>query len=89
MRRVIAAPPSCRAANVAERAVKLSRLEAIEDPNGFGMLSETVRIHLPDAGKGAFVGPSSDEPKLPKPAKPEPNRDFERTPPSAVRAIFG
>jgi len=25
----------------------------------------------------------------PKPAKPEPNRDFERTPPSAVRAIFG
>jgi len=26
---------------------------------------------------------------LPKPAKPEPNRDFERTPPSAVRAIFG
>jgi len=26
---------------------------------------------------------------IPKPAKPEPNRDFERTPPSAVRAIFG
>ena len=25
----------------------------------------------------------------PKPAKPEPNRDVERTPPSAVRAIFG
>jgi hypothetical protein len=25
----------------------------------------------------------------PKPAKPEPNRDFERTSPSAVRAIFG
>src|SRR6516164_9088205 len=25
----------------------------------------------------------------PKPTKPEPNRDFERTPPSAVRAIFG
>jgi hypothetical protein len=25
----------------------------------------------------------------PKPAKPEPNRDFERTPPSVVRAIFG
>ena len=23
----------------------------------------------------------------PKPAKPEPNRDFERTPPSAVRAL--
>ena len=48
-----------------ERAVKLSRLEAIEDLNGFGMLFETVRIDLPDAGKGAFVGPSSDEPKLP------------------------
>ena len=28
-------------------------------------------------------------PATPKPAKPEPNRDFERTPPSAVRAIFG
>ena len=27
--------------------------------------------------------------KDPKPAKPEPNRDFERTPPSAVWAIFG
>ena len=27
--------------------------------------------------------------EAPKPAKPEPNRDFERTPPSAVRAIFG
>jgi hypothetical protein len=26
---------------------------------------------------------------LPKPAEPEPNRDFERAPPSAVRAIFG
>ena len=25
----------------------------------------------------------------PKPTKPEPNRDFELTPPSAVRAIFG
>src|SRR6516164_1689883 len=25
---------------------------------------------------------------FPKPAKPEPNRDFERTPPSAVWAIF-
>jgi hypothetical protein len=24
----------------------------------------------------------------PKPAKPEPNKDFERTPPSAVRAIL-
>ena len=29
------------------------------------------------------------DPGSPKPAKPEPNRDFERTPPSAVRAIFG
>jgi hypothetical protein len=27
--------------------------------------------------------------KYPKPAKPEPNRDFERTRPSVVRAIFG
>ena len=26
---------------------------------------------------------------VPKPAEPEPNRDFERAPPSAVRAIFG
>ena len=25
---------------------------------------------------------------LPKPAEPEPNRDFERAPPSAVRAIL-
>ena len=32
-------------------------------------------------GTIVFVGP--------KPAKPEPNRVFERTPPSAVRAIFG
>jgi hypothetical protein len=43
--------------NVAERAGKLSRLEAIEDLNGFGMPFETMRIDLPDAGKGAFVGP--------------------------------
>jgi len=27
--------------------------------------------------------------RYPKPAKPEPNRDFERTRPSVVRAIFG
>jgi len=27
--------------------------------------------------------------EFPKPAKPEPNRDFEHTPPSVVRAIFG
>jgi hypothetical protein len=27
--------------------------------------------------------------RYPKPTKPEPNRDFEHTPPSAVRAIFG
>jgi hypothetical protein len=32
---------------------------------------------------------SVTEAKGPKPTKPEPNRDFERTPPSAVRAIFG
>jgi hypothetical protein len=50
---------------VAERAVKLSRLAAIEDLNRFGMLFETVRIDLPDAGKNVFEGPSSDEPKLP------------------------
>ena len=31
----------------------------------------------------------ADRLDAPKPAKPEPNRDFERTPPSAVRAIFG
>ena len=31
----------------------------------------------------------ADRLDVPKPAKPEPNRDFERTPPSAVRAIFG
>src|SRR6516165_2379617 len=33
-----------------------------------------MRIYLPDAGKGVFEGPSSDESKLPNPAKPEPNR---------------
>ena len=27
--------------------------------------------------------------QYPKPAKPEPHRDFERAPPSAIRAIFG
>ena len=31
----------------------------------------------------------ADRLDAPKPAKPEPNRDFEHTPPSAVRAIFG
>jgi len=39
----------------------------------------------------AFMGsvPAQLVPDNPKPAKPEPNRSFERTPPSVVRAIFG
>ena len=36
---------------------------------------------------GALIG--SIDLAIPKPAKPEPNRDFEHTPPSVVRAIFG
>ena len=53
---MIVKPPAAGAANVVERAVKLSRLADIEDPNRFDALFETVGIDLPDAGKGVFEG---------------------------------
>ena len=55
-----------------------------------GEHGHTFRKH---SGHGAEIAARAQAPALrrasTKPAKPEPNRDFERTPPSAVRAIFG
>src|SRR6266851_5334560 len=44
----------CRAANVPERAVELSRLADIEDLDLCGMLLDAERIDFPDSGEGAF-----------------------------------
>src|SRR5690348_13328827 len=41
-----------RFANVSERTVELARLPHIEDLDRLGMLFETVRVDLPDTGKG-------------------------------------
>ena len=43
-----------RTANMPKRALEFARFANIEDLNFAGMLFETVRVDLPDAGKGVF-----------------------------------
>ena len=77
-----------------------SAVRIFTDPDAYHAARPHARAEGVITGRGKFRAESTTirlnrlslercEETLPKPAKPEPNRDFERTPPSVVRAIFG
>ena len=68
-------------------AIELLRQALELDPDRRKLLAAMAVLCEKSPLAGEKTAPIT--PATPKPAKPEPNRDFERTPPSAVRAIFG
>src|SRR6516165_1795472 len=84
--------PALRSRSVLECRSRGSRPPALRPKRAArdSPVGSSQRYRLSKAPNRPQIGiAASKQPFDPKPAKPEPNRDFERTPPSVVRAIFG